>query len=125
MAKDPTMPFEMPQEMRKFVEQSVSQAQQAFDSFMAAANSAVVGMDDRASMARSDVKDMTAKAIGYAQRNIASSFDHAQKLVRAKDAEEVLRLQSEFVKSQIQTLSEQAKELGELAGQTAGRAAKS
>jgi phasin len=125
MAKDPTMPFEMPQEMRKFVEQSVSQAQQAFDSFMAAANSAVVGMDDRASMARSDVKDMTARAIGYAQRNIASSFDHAQKLVRAKDAEEVLRLQSEFVKSQIQTLSEQAKELGELAGHTAGRAAKS
>jgi phasin len=92
---------------------------------MAAANSAVVGMDDRASMARSDVKDMSAKAIGYAQRNIAASFEHAQKLVRAKDAEEVLRLQSEFVKAQIQTLSEQAKELGELAGKTAARNAKS
>jgi phasin len=119
MAKDPTMPFEMPQEMRKFVEQSVNQAQQAFESFMSAANSAVVGMDDRASMARSDVKDMTAKAMGYAQRNIAASFDHAQKLVRARDAEEVLRLQSEFVKAQIETLSQQAKELGEMAGKTA------
>lgn len=124
MAKDPTMPFEMPQEMRKFVEQSVNQAQQAFDSFMAAANSAVVGMDDRASMARSDVKDMTAKAIGYAQRNIATSFEHAQKLVRARDAEEVLRLQSEFVKAQIQALSEQAKELGEMAGKATARNAK-
>jgi phasin len=124
MAKDQTMPFEMPQEMRKFVEQSVNQAQQAFESFMSAANSAVVGMDDRASMARSDVKDMTARAMGYAQRNIAASFDHAQKLVRARDAEEVLRLQSDFVKGQIETLSQQAKELGEMAGKSAARGAK-
>jgi phasin len=123
MAKDP-MSFEMPQEMRKFVEQSVTQAQQAFDSFMSAANSAVVGMDDRASTARADVKDMTAKAISYAQRNIASSFEHAQKLVRARDAEEVLRLQGDFVKSQMQTLSEQAKELTDLAGKAAAKSAK-
>jgi phasin len=125
MAKDPmTMPFEMPQEMRKFVEQSVTQAQQAFDSFMTAANSAVVGMDDRASTARSDVKDLTAKAISYAQRNIAASFDHAQKLVRARDPEEVLRLQTDFVKGQMQTLGEQAKELSELAGKAAAKTAK-
>ncbi len=121
MAKDP-MSFEMPQEMRKFVEQSVSQAQQAFDGFMAAANSAVTGLEGRASAAHAGAKDVTAKAMTYAQRNIAASFEHAQKLVRAHDAEEVLRLQSDFVKAQMQALSEQAKELADLASSTAAKA---
>jgi phasin len=121
MAKD-TMTFEIPQEMRKFVEQSVSQAQQAFDGFMNAANSAVSGMEDRASSARAGVKDVGTKAMSFAQRNIAASFEHAQKLVRAASPEEVLKLQSEFVKSQMQILNEQARELADLASQAASKA---
>ncbi|HVY00145.1 MAG TPA: phasin [Pseudorhodoplanes sp.] len=120
MAKDP-ISFEMPQEMRQFVEQSVGQAQQAFDSFMAAAKSAVSGMEDRASAARAGAKDVTAKAISYAQRNIAASFEHAQKLVQAKGPEEVLKLQGDFVKAQMQTLNEQARELAELASRAAAK----
>ena len=48
----------------------------------------------------------------FAEENIRSAFDHAQKLVRAKDMQEVLSLQSEFVKAQMSALQDQAKQLG-------------
>jgi phasin len=124
MAKDPMAAFEIPPEMRKFAEQSVTQARQAFDGFMAAANSAVSDMEGRANMARAGAKDVSEKALTFAQRNIAATFEHAQKLVRAKDAEEIVRLQAEYVKAQAQALNEQAKELGQVATKAAAESAK-
>ena len=41
MAKDPFEQFAIPTEMRAFVEQSVTQARQAFDGFIEAANKAM------------------------------------------------------------------------------------
>jgi len=45
---------------------------------------------------------------------VNAAFDLAQKLVRVKDPQEALTLQSEFLKTQINALQSQAKELGEL-----------
>ena len=51
--------------------------------------------------------------MSFAQKNVAGSFEFMQKLVQAKDFQEVLRLQADYVKTQMQVLAEQAKELGE------------
>ena len=48
----------------------------------------------------------------FAQRNVLSAFDLAQKIVQAKDIDELRRTQTEFVQWQIQ-VSEQVKDLGE------------
>ena len=48
----------------------------------------------------------------YAETNIRAAFDHAQKLVRAKDMTEVMSLQSEFLRAQMANMQEQAKEIG-------------
>ena len=45
------------------------------------------------------------------ERNIASSFEFAQDLVRAKASGEVMTLHADYVKRQIAALSDQAKEL--------------
>lgn len=115
MAIDPMKPFEIPAEMRKFVEQSVAQARQAFDGFVSAANKAVVDMEARTNQASSGMRDVSSRAVSFAQRNIAASFDFAQKLVQAKNVEEVLKLQQDYIQEQIRALSEQAKELSEVA----------
>ena len=44
-----------------------------------------------------------------------SAFDFAQKIVQAKDIDELIRMQTEFVQWQIQVLGEQVKDLGETA----------
>ena len=44
-----------------------------------------------------------------------NSFEFAQKLVRAKDIQEVMALQQEYLQSQMKAMSEQAKDLGKAA----------
>jgi hypothetical protein len=60
-------------------------------------------------------------AIGFTQRNIATSFEFAEKLVRAKDSQEFAALHAEYVKSQIAALTDQAKELSQQAAKLAGQ----
>jgi phasin len=116
---DPMKPFEIPTDMRKFAEQSVDQARKAFDSFIAAAHQAVGDIEGRAHAARSGMMEMSGRAMTFAEKNMAESFDFAKNLVKAKDVEEVLRLQTEYVKKQIATLQEQAKELADSATKAA------
>jgi phasin len=111
--------FEIPQDMRAFAEKSVAQAKQAFDGFMSAAHQAVNAFEGQAETARKGAKHVAEQAIDFAERNVTTSFDFAQQLVRAKDVQEVLKLQAEFVRSQMAVLTEQAKELGESARQVA------
>jgi phasin len=115
MTKDPMSNFEIPPEMRQIAEQSVEQAKKAVDGFISAAHQAVGAIEGHAVAAQAGAKDVGRKAMTFAEQNVASSFDFAQKLVRAKDTQEVMRLQSEFVRTQIEALSQQARELGESA----------
>jgi phasin len=122
MAKQATGQFEIPGEMRSFAEQSVEQARKAFDGFMAAAQKAAANLEQQASAAQTGAKDMRYKAMTFAENNVAMSFEFAQKLLHAKDVEEVTRLQTEFVQRQMQALNEQAQELGQTATRAMGGA---
>jgi len=108
--------FEVPPEMRAFAEKSFEQARQAFESFLAAASRTVSTFEGQAETARKGARDIGQKAMGFAEQNMTKSFEFAQKLVRARDADEIMKLQAEYIKEQMQTLSEQAKELGESTG---------
>ncbi len=116
---DPTKPFEIPADMRKFAEQSMEQARKAFDSFVVTAQQAMSDLEGRAQAARTGAMDVGGRAMTFAERNMAASFEFAQKLVQAKSAEEVLRLQTDYVKTQIQALNEQTKELAEATAKVA------
>jgi phasin len=119
MAPNRAEQFQVPPEMRALAEKSVEQAKQAIEGFITAAHRTVSALEGQAETARKGAKDVGGKAMEFAQLNMTSSFDHAQKLVRAKDVQEVLELQAAYVKSQMQVLAEQAKELGQSAGKIA------
>jgi phasin len=118
MANEPWN-FEVPTQMRQFAEQSLEQARKAVDGFITQAQKTVATAEAQANVAQSNVKDMGQKAMGYAEQNIASSFEFAQKLMRAKDIQEVMALQQEFLQSQMKAMSEQAKDLGSTASKAA------
>jgi phasin len=124
MAKDPFEQFAIPNEMRSFVEQSVTQARKAFEGFIQAANQAVGQMQGRAEAAHSGASEIAHKSMEYAEKNVASTFDFAQRLMRAKDAAEVMGLQSEYLGRQMQALSAQVQELGQSAAKIVVDAAK-
>jgi phasin len=122
MAKEGVPNFEIPAEVRAFAEKSVEQAKQAFDTFIAATQHAANTVENQAASARSGAKEMGEMAVRFTERNIASSFEFAQKLLRAKDSGEVMALHTEYVKSQMAALTEQAKELNKQAAKAASQA---
>ncbi len=119
MQKGPMGTFEIPAEMRNVAEQSVVQARQAFDSFMDAAQKAATKLEEQAAVVQAGAKGTSEKIMSYAERNIAASFDFAQRLARAKDVQEIAKLQQEFMQAQMKALTEQAQDLGQSVTQSA------
>ncbi len=111
--------FEVPTEVRAFAEKGVEQARKAFDGFVSAAHQAATSFEGRATAAQSGAKQVTQKAMTFAEQNISSSFDFLQKLVRAKDVNEVVKVHSDYVTGQIEALSNQAKDIGQAAARVA------
>ena len=121
MLKDPMANFEIATEMRNLAEQSVEQAKKAFDDFITAAQKAVTAVEGQAAGAKASTKNIGEKAMAFVEKNVATSFEFAQKVVRAKDIQELTQLQTEFVKTQMPTFVEQARALGQTVAQDAVR----
>ena len=105
-------PFEVPNDLRDFAERSVEQARKAFEGFISVAQRASGVAGDAATTPQSGVKSVSAHVLSYTERNVNAAFDLAQKLARAKDPQEALTLQGEYLRTQLAVLQEQAKELG-------------
>ena len=109
----------VPPEMRKFAEQSVQQAKKAFDELMTATQRAVSTFEGHASSAQTAAIELQRKVVGYSERNVSASLEFAQNLLRAKSPEDVMKLHADYVKTQMQTLAEQARDLGQHAAKAA------
>lgn len=124
MAKNPFEQFAIPDEMRAFAEQSVTQARQAFDGFLQAANQAMGQFEGQAQAARSGASEMAQKSMSYAEQNFTATFDFARKLMAAKDASELMSLQSEYLQQQTQALATQVRDLSQSAAKLVSDASK-
>jgi phasin len=116
--------FEIPKEMRTMAETSFEQARKAFEKFLAGAQQAAGTMEERGATVRAGAKDISAKAMSYAEKNVQASLDYAQSLLQAKDLTDVVRLHSEYVQTQMRSLAEQASEMGQIVSRAAMDAAK-
>jgi phasin len=116
--------FEIPKEVRSIAESGFEQARKAFEHMLASAQQTASTIEGKGAEIRTNAKDITSKAVSYAEKNVAASLDYAQQLLHAKDLSEVLRLHSEYVQAQMKSLAEQASELGQIVGRAALDAAK-
>ena len=116
--------FEIPKEMRSMAEASFDQARKAFEKFVATAQATAGTIEERGATVRAGAKDVGAKAISYAEKNVQASLDYAQSLLHAKDLTEIMKLHSEYVQAQMRTLAEQASEMGQIVSRAAMEAAK-
>jgi phasin len=116
MMQDPfkTPQFEVPQEMRDFASKSVEQAKRAFDGFVGATQDAASRMQGSAKAAQDTIAENTQQAVGFAEQNVKAALDHAHKLVQAKGLDEVMKLQSDFMKTQIGAMQDQMKAMGDI-----------
>jgi phasin len=107
------------QAIRQTAETTLAQAKQAVDKYMRETVRLYGAMESSMEAAQSGAREINRKAIGFAERNVSAAFDFAHELVRAKDPQEMVRLQQEFLKRQVEQMSSQMKELGQDATQAA------
>jgi phasin len=116
--------FEIPKDMRSMAEASFDQARKAFEKFLSSAQATAGTIEERGATVRAGAKDIGAKAIAYAEKNVQASLDYAESLLHAKDLSEIMKLHSEYVQSQMRSLAEQASEMGQIVSRAAMDAAK-
>ncbi|MBV8429090.1 MAG: phasin family protein [Hyphomicrobiales bacterium] len=113
----------MSQGMRNAAETTLEKAQEAVTRYMKEATKVFSAVESTAQATQAGARDMTQKAVNYAEDNIAAAFEFARQLLRAKDPQEFLRLQQGFVQKQAESLGAQIREMGTTVAGTASRAA--
>lgn len=107
--------FEFPTDMQAFAEKSMEQARKAFDTFVSAATQGVSGVEGQAANLRTGARQVVELTIRHAEQNMAAAFAFGQRLVMARDPQDAMQIQADYVKSHVQTLTDQAKELAAVA----------
>lgn len=116
--------FEIPKEVRSMAEAGFDQARKAFEHMLSSAQQTAATIEDRGAAARANAKEITGRAVSFAERNVHAALDYAQQLVHAKDLGDVMRVHIEYVQSQMKALAEQASELGQVVTKAAQDVAK-
>lgn len=91
---------------REFAEQALNQSKAALDGFLKTSNRIAKTFEGQSSAIREQTTALTEKAL-------SNSVEFGQKFLRAKEPDEVVRLQTEFMAQQAQIFAEQTKELGQ------------
>ena len=63
--------------------------------------------------------DLNKKLLSYTTENVSAAFGFVQKLSQAKNLEDVVKIQNEFMTAQLSSFNEQAKNIGEIYTRTA------
>src|SRR3954464_4129475 len=127
MTNDPfsasIIPFEVPEQMRAFAEKGVSQARDNYAKFKDAAETHNVTIEAVFTNATKGASEYSTKLMEFMKANSTASLDFAQQLLSIKSRAEVMELWTSHTRKQVQALTAQAKELGELTQKIAAETA--
>jgi phasin len=96
--------LEVPAELRDLAEKTIDQAEKAFGMFFDAANKSVASVPTPGS-------EVSKQALTFTEQNMKAAFEHARKLVHAKDLNEAMQIQSEFLRSQFTNAGEHMRQI--------------
>src|SRR4051794_31369451 len=119
MAKGPTMKFPEPNaeramqvanygmdSMREMTEHSLNHSKALFEGILTTTRKTVENIDQQA-------REFRERSMSLAAETLSNTFDFAHNMVHAREPQELLQLQSEFISRQAQAVAEQSKELGQ------------
>jgi hypothetical protein len=90
--------------MREIAERSLNQSRTMFEEFLTTGRTTVDIIDRQASEVRE-------RSMSLAAETISNTFDFAHKIIRMREPQELIQLQTEFISRQAQALAEQSKDL--------------
>jgi hypothetical protein len=117
MAKDTKPLEELETSAKQAVEQTMEQTRGAVDNYFSFVQKTMSSYPLGGT-------ELGEKLRSYAEKNIAAANEYVRKLSKAKDFQEVIRVQTEFVQAQFHAFGEQTRSLGEAFAKTVTEAVK-
>ena len=105
---------EQTDKMRDMAQTTLDRAKEAVTKYMAESQKVREKVDSSVRSSYSNLKEMNDKAVAFAEANVSAGFDLAQKLLDAKDPQEIGKIYQDHLKDQIVKMNEQFRELGSL-----------
>jgi phasin len=117
-----TPEFEIPSTVREIAGRSVEQAKDAYGRFVDAAKQAQDMVAKSTDVMTSGAKEMNEKVFSFTETNARAAFEVASRLAQARDVKEVLEIQTQFARSQMEAYAQQAQELARIVAASAQKA---
>ena len=104
-----------PEAFRELAEKGTTQAKETYEKMTAASTEAADLIKSSYWTAVKGVEDYNSKFIEFARANTNATFDFVQKMSGVKSPTEFIELWTEHARKQVETLTEQSRELAALA----------
>jgi hypothetical protein len=105
---------EQTEKMREMAQTTLDKAKDAVSKYIAESQKLREKADSGVKAAYSNVKEMNDKAVAYAEANVAAGFELAERLLKAKDPQEMGTVYQNHLKEQMAKMTAQFQELGSL-----------
>ena len=103
---------EQAEKMREMAQTTLDKAKEAVSKYITESQKLREKADSGVRATYSTAKDMNEKAVAFAEANVAAGFDLAQRLLRAKDPQEMGTVYQNHLKEQMEKMNAQFRELG-------------
>ena len=103
---------EQAEKMREMAQATLDKAKEAVSNYMTESQKLREKADSGVRATYSTAKELNDKAVAYAEANVAAGFELAQRLLQAKDPQEMGAAYQSHLKEQMERMNEQFRELG-------------
>ena len=110
---------EKEEKMREMAQATLDKAKDAVSKYMAESQKMREKADAGVRASYSSAKEMNEKAAAFAEANVAAGFELAQRLLQAKDPQEMGAVYQGYLKEQMEKMNAQFRELGNLMSKSA------
>jgi hypothetical protein len=103
---------EQAEKMREVAQTTLDKAKEAVSKYMTESQKMRENADSGVRATYSSVKEMNEKAVAFAEANVNAGFELAQRLLQAKNPQEMGSIYQSHLKEQMEKMSAQFRELG-------------
>src|SRR6266702_8272608 len=106
---------EQAEKMREMAQTTLDKAKEAVSKYMTESQKLRAKADSGVRATYSTAKELNEKAVAFAEANVNAGFELAQRLLQAKDPQEMGTIYQNHLKEQMEKMNAQFRELGSLA----------
>jgi hypothetical protein len=105
---------EQADKMREMAQATLDKAKDAVSKYIVESQKMRAKVDSSVQASYSSAKDMNEKAVAFAEANVVAGFELAERLLQAKDPQEMGAVYQSHLKEQMEKMNAQFRELGNL-----------